>query len=265
MEIPWFHQCPVAKILLAALAPPQRALKVHNSCQFAPRLSLYQEGPVLDETLWKVVLKLPPDLNAIRRFSSQYGAWYLGAKRPRYTEECWEWEDESFPEIFGPRVPAAYAVSAALGVRPERLYFIPGFREGHWRRPCLGWQNRREVECRPELGVGFKIRVDWGYSGDSLAWIWTGNVLNKTKRDPSGDQPPKARTVAPGTHCAERGDPERAGSISAAKSPFELRDLGTALDCSPCGLSMMLYRAWESVGVLCVHKRLWSSPGRFPW
>ena len=128
------------------LAPPQRALKVHNSCQFAPRLSLYQEGPVLDETLWKVVLKLPPDLNASRRFSSHYGAWYLGAKRPRYTEECWEWEDESFPEIFGPRVPAAYAVSAALGVRPERLYFIPGFREGHWRRPCLGWQSRREVE-----------------------------------------------------------------------------------------------------------------------
>ena len=55
-------------------------------------------------------------------------------------------------------------LSAALGVRPGRL-LPPGLWGRALRGPRLGRQSRREGACRPELGVGFKIRVDWGTVG----------------------------------------------------------------------------------------------------
>ena len=68
-------------------------------------------------------------------------------------------------------------------------------------------------------------------------------------------QPPKTRTVAPGTHYAERGHPGRAGSTSAAESP---QVLGFG-NCRGLQLLWFVYDAPQGLGacgVLCVCKRL---------
>ena len=48
--------------------------------------------------------------------------------------------------------------------------------------------------------------------------------MNK-KADPRGEQPPETRTAATGSHCAERGNPRKAGSIYAAKGPPRFEDV----------------------------------------
>ncbi|KAB1280000.1 LINE-1 retrotransposable element ORF2 protein [Camelus dromedarius] len=81
------------------------------------------------------------------------------------------------------------------------------------------WGDRREVEGGPELGMDSGLGLQLGFFYSECGPGPIGNPLNKPKGDASGDQPPGTRTVAPGTHCAERGDPGRAGSISATESP----------------------------------------------
>ena len=67
------------------------------------------------------------------------------------------------------RAPAVSAAKCRPGSQAWETVLPPGLRGRALRGPRLGGQSRREGACRPELGVGFKIRVDWGYGGDSVA------------------------------------------------------------------------------------------------
>ena len=57
-----------------------------------------------------------------------------------------------------------------------------------------------------------------------------------------------------GTHCAERGEPRKAGSIYAANGPPRFEDVGAAEDCAVDLVCYQCSTVVGSLGVLHVSK-----------